>query len=118
MHILRPREEEQLLLPVKSFIFPFLREFKPQPNELDGQAGEFINFFPFTFMCALSSSRRKTILQDQIFYLKCPHAQLSGLPASGLPACSHSMQALIASFSQGEDKGPHSGPHYASINSR
>lgn len=118
MHILRPREEEQLLLPVKSFIFPFLREFKPQTNELDGQAGEFIIFFLFTFVCALSSSRRKTILQDQIFYLKCPQAQLRALPASGLPACSHSMQALMASFSQGEDKGPHFGPHYASTNSR
>lgn len=92
MHMLRPREEEeQLLLPVKSFIFPFLREFKPQPNELDGQAGEFINFFLFTFMCALSSSRRKTLLQDQIFYLQRPRSQLRGLPAAGLPAFGHSM---------------------------
>lgn len=68
MHILCPRDEEQLVLPIKSFVFPFLREFKSQPNELYGQAEEieenvtFLAYFFFPHMHLLDQGE-KTLVQ-------------------------------------------------------
>lgn len=110
MRILCPREEEeQLLFPVKSFIFPLFREFKPQTNELVGQAGEFINFFQSTFMYVFFYKTTKYLP------LQCPHAPLRGLWASG-PAVN--WQKHLWHLLPKEKTGPNSGLSYTSINSR
>lgn len=69
MHILCPRDEEQLVLPIKSFVFPFLRKCKSQPNELYGQAEEieenvtFLAYFPPHTHTHLLDQGEKTLVQ-------------------------------------------------------
>lgn len=118
MHILCPgKEEEQLLLPGKSFIFPLFREFKPQTSERVGLAGEFINFFQSSFMYALANSRRKTLLrEDQISSPTTSTFSAQGV--TSVRTCSYLTEVPTASPSKGEDRGLNSALCYTSINSR
>lgn len=111
MHILCPRDEEQLLLPIKSFLFPLSREFKPQINELVGQAGEFINFFlVYSFTYAFASSRRKMLLQED--QTSSPITSMFSAQGVTSARTRHHLPK------EKTDRGPNSGLRHASINSR
>lgn len=116
MHIFCPREgEQQLLLPVKASCFLSSGEFKPQTNELVGQAGEIIHFFQWTFIHAFASSRRKNVFTRPNMFPYYIHIVQSR--AMSVRTCSHLRKVLMAR-SKGVLKGPNADLHYASINSK